>query len=274
MLGTVIGDIVGSPYEFRNHRSKSFPLFHPRSRFTDDTVCTIGVADALLAGGDPARVLQAWCRRYESNGGWGRRFSQWITDDDPRPYGSLGNGGAMRVSPAGLLACSVDDALTLARRVTVITHDHPDGLQGALAVAAAIRWAREGMKGPGIRANVVARFGYDLSASVAVIRRGYEHSEESARSVPQAITCALEATDFEDALRNAVSIGGDSDTIAAIAGGIAEARFGIPPKIGAMGWRYLPDDMREVLRRLYVAAGVALPPVGTEASECGYSCRT
>ena len=259
MLGTIIGDIVGSPYEFRNHRSKSFPLFHPRSRFTDDTVCTIGVADALLAGGDPAPVLQAWCRRYESNGGWGRRFSFWITDDDPRPYGSLGNGGAMRVSPAGLLAHSIDDALTLATRVTAITHDHPDGLRAALAVAAAIRWAREGLGAQNIRENIVERFGYDLSASVDAIRPGYQRSEESARSVPQAIICALEASGFEDALRNAVSIGGDSDTIAAIAGGIAEARFGIPPDIAAAGWRYLPEDMREVLVRLYAAAGCPVP---------------
>ena len=259
MLGTLIGDLVGSPYEFRNHRSKSFPLFHPRSRFTDDTVCTIGVADALLSGGNPARVLQTWCRRYESNGGWGRRFSQWITDDEPRPYGSLGNGGAMRVSPAGLLAHSVDDALTLARRVTVITHDHPDGLQGALAVAAAIRWAREGLPGPGIRERIEARFGYDLSASVDAIRPGYPRTEAAGGSVPQAITCALEATDFEDALRNAVSIGGDSDTISAIAGGIAEARFGIPPDIATTGWGFLPEDMRAVLGRLYAAAGAPVP---------------
>jgi ADP-ribosylglycohydrolase len=260
MLGTILGDIVGSPYEFRNHRSKAFqPLFHPRARFTDDTVCTIGVADALLSGGDPTRVLQTWCLRYESNGGWGQRFSLWITADDPRPYGSLGNGGAMRVSPAGLLAHSVDDALTLATRVTEITHDHPDGLQAACAVAAAIRWAREGLSGPRIRELVEAHFGYDLAADVATIRPGYQRTEAAAGSVPQAITCALEATDFEDALRNAVSIGGDSDTIAAIAGGIAEARFGIPPDIATTGWGLLPADMREVLKRLYAAAGATLP---------------
>lgn len=260
MLGTLIGDIVGSVYEFRNHRSKHFqPLFHPRARFTDDTVCTVGVADALLTGGDPARVLQAWCRRYEGNGGWGRRFSMWITDDDPKPYGSHGNGGAMRVSPAGLLGRSLEDTLGRALRVTAITHDHPEGIRGALAVAAAIHWARAGLTADRIRDEVTAQFAYDLSASVDDIRPGYQRSEASAKSVPQAIVCALEATDFEDALRNAVSIGGDSDTIAAIAGGIAEARFGIPKPIAQVGWGFLPADMREVLTRLYDAARVASP---------------
>lgn len=266
MLGTVIGDIVGSVYEFRNHRSKHFqPLFHPRARFTDDTVCTVGIADALLTGGEPARVLQAWCRRYESNGGWGQRFSLWITDDDPRPYGSHGNGGAMRVSPAGLLGCSIEDTLGRALRVTTITHDHPEGIRGALAVAAAIRWAREGMTAEQIRDEVTAQFAYDLTARVDDIRPGYQRSEASAKSVPQAIICALEAADFEDALRNAVSIGGDSDTIAAIAGGIAEARFGIPASIAQTGWAYLPADMQVVMVRLYEAAGCALPVARSSA---------
>ena len=252
MLGTIIGDIAGSAYEFANYRAKDFqPFFHQKARFTDDTVCTIAIADALLTGRDPAATLRDWCQRYYDNGGWGQRFALWIGDDEMGPYNSLGNGGAMRVSPAGLLAESIDEAITLANHVTAITHNHPEGMRGAAATAVAIHLAKAGNSSSDIRQAVGERFGYNLSMTVDQIRPSYRHSERAAESVPQALICALEATDFEDAIRNAISIGGDSDTIAAIAGGVAEARFGIDGGIAAQAWGYLPQDMRGVLTALY-----------------------
>lgn len=252
MLGTIIGDIAGSAYEFANYRAKDFqPFFHKKARFTDDTVCTVAIADSLLTGRYPAATLRDWCRRYYDNGGWGQRFALWIGDDEMGPYNSLGNGGAMRVSPAGLLAKSVDEAIALANHVTAITHNHPEGLRGAAAIAVAIHLAKTGASSGHIRQTIGQRFDYNLSVTVDQIRPGYRHSERTADSVPQALVCALEATDFEDAIRNAISIGGDSDTIAAIAGGIAEARFGIDDEIAAQGWAYLPQDMRAVLFNLY-----------------------
>ena len=252
MLGAIIGDIAGSAFEFNNYRSKDFtPFFHAKARFTDDTVCTVAIADALLTGKAPAATLREWCRRYFDNGGWGQRFALWIGDDDMGPYNSLGNGGAMRVSPAGLLADSVDDAISLANYVTAITHSHPEGMRGAAATAVAIHLAKSGTSSDGIRQAITERFGYNLSMTVDQIRPGYRHTERAADSVPQALVCALEATDFEDAIRNAISIGGDSDTIAAIAGGVAEARFGIDEAIATQAWRLLPADMRAVLSDLY-----------------------
>lgn len=255
MLGTIIGDIVGSVYEFNNFKSKGFdPFFHARARFTDDTVCTIAIADALTGGIHPTASLKAWGEKYWDNGGWGRSFALWLGSDDSKPYGSYGNGSAMRVSPAGLLANSLEEAIRLARDVTEVTHNHPEGIKGAAATAAAVFLARSGSSQGEIRQYVTVTFGYDLESSVDEIRPGYVFNERCQDTVPQALTCALEATSFEDAIRNAVSIGGDSDTIAAIAGGVAEAMFGIPEDIARKGWNYLPDDMREVLTRLYEIA--------------------
>lgn len=157
----------------------------------------------------------------------------------------------MRVGPAGLLATSLEDALELSQQVTVITHNHPEGIKGAAATSVAIWLARQHTEAADIRQELMARFGYDLHRTVDEIRPGYRFTEASADSVPQALICALEATSYEDALRNAVSIGGDSDTIAAIAGSVAEARFGIPQEIAVKSWSYLPRDMREVLTALY-----------------------
>ena len=232
MLGTITGDIIGSAYEKANYRGKDFaPLFHPRARFTDDTVCTVAIADALRSGTHPAVALQTWGRRYEHIGGWGQRFALWLADDDPQPYGSWGNGGAMRVSPVGLLASSEAEVLDMAWRVTAVTHDHLEGIKGAQATALAIWLARQNESIERIRQQISERFGYDLDTTVDAIRPTYRHSEAAHLSVPQALVCALEATSYEDAIRNAVSIGGDSDTIAAIAGGVAEARFGMPEDI-------------------------------------------
>lgn len=255
MLGTIIGDIVGSSYEFKNCRRKDFqPFFHQASRFTDDTVCTIAVADSLLNNIHPADSLRKWGRRYWKNGGWGRSFALWLAEDEAGPYNSLGNGGAMRVSPAAFLASSLDEAICLANSVTSVTHNHPEGMKGADAIASAIFLAREGCPVTDLRSKLQAKFEYDLACSVDEIRPGYRHSERSADTVPQALICALEAVSFEDAIRNAVSIGGDSDTIAAMAGGVAEARFGLPPQYAEIAWKMLPQEMQAILQQLYERA--------------------
>lgn len=252
MLGSIIGDIVGSPYEFKTIKVKDFtPLFHRDARFTDDTVCTVAVADALISGADPGAKLQEWCRRYADNGGWGQRFALWILDDDPKPYGSWGNGAAMRIAPVGCLASSEQETLDWADTVTLTTHNHPDAVTAARAVALAVHWARRKLPAAEISRRVHDRFGYDTTITPDQIRPTYRRTEKARDSVPQAIVCALQSTSYEDALRNAVSLGGDSDTIAAIAGGIAEALHGIPGDIAATGWRYLPADMRAVLVKFY-----------------------
>lgn len=252
MLGSIIGDIAGSVYEFNNYRAKDFsPFFHPEAAFTDDTVCTVAIADALLHNKCPARTLKDWGERYWSNGGWGRSFALWLGSDSLGPYGSYGNGAAMRVAPAGLLASSLEEAQAFSVKVTEVTHNHPEGIRGAAATASAVYMARTGSSQEQIREYVIAMFGYDLSRTVDEIRPNYVFNETCQRSVPEALTCVLEAVDFEDAIRNAISIGGDSDTIAAIAGGIAEAMFGIPDDLARDCWATLPLDMREVLTKLY-----------------------
>ena len=252
MIGAIIGDIVGSVYEFDNYRAKDFqPLFHPKAFFTDDTVCTVAVADALLNNRPPAEALKDWGRRYWHIGGWGKRFGDWLSGADMNPYGSFGNGAAMRVSPAGFLAGTVEEAICLSSRVTEVTHNHPEGLRGAAATAVAIHLARKGTLAAEIRTEISGRFGYDLTMSVDEIRPVYRYNETCQDTVPQALTCALEASSFEDAIRNAISIGGDSDTIAAIAGGLAEALFGTPLPISEKGWSFLPEDMQAVVKALY-----------------------
>ena len=256
MLGAIIGDIVGSVYEFNNYRAKDFtPFFHPKAFFTDDTVCTIAVADALVNRKDPATTLREWGRRYWNNGGWGQRFALWIATDGMGPYNSLGNGAAMRVSAAGLLATSIEEAIALSDRVTEVTHNHTEGMRGGAATAVAIHMARTGRGAEEIRQAIVQRFQYDLTPSVDEIRPTYRYNERSQDTVPQALTCASEANDYEDAIRNAISIGGDSDTIAAIAGAVAEALFGISDDVAAEAWRFLPTEMRVVLQDLYATAG-------------------
>ncbi|CAH1748225.1 ADP-ribosylglycohydrolase [Thauera humireducens] len=256
MLGAIIGDIVGSVYEFSNHRSKVFePFFHPNAFYTDDTICTVAVADALVNDRHPAQALKDWGRRYWDNGGWGQRFAMWLASDELAPYGSFGNGAAMRVAPAGLLANSVDEAIALARKVTEVTHDHTEGLKGAEATALAVFLARQRVTPANIRFAIIERYGYDLERTPDDIRPGYRFDVTCQETVPQALVCALTATSYVDAIRNAISIGGDSDTVAAIAGGVAEAMFGIPDEVAHQGWGFLPQQMRVVLKELYRAAG-------------------
>lgn len=258
MLGAIVGDIVGSIYEFANHRSKDFPLFGPGAELTDDTVLTLAVADALLNDRPPRETLYLWAVRHPKRG-YGGGFAKWLTTWELAPYDSWGNGAAMRVSPAALLANTLDEALEAARRVTVVTHSHPEGIKGALATAHAIFLARFGA-GPGeIRRTIEDEYGYDLDRTVDSIRPGYTFSESCQETVPEAIVCALEARDFEDAIRNAISIGGDSDTIAAIAGPIAEARFGIPDGIAHAALARVTDEMRGLLHALYARSEYVHP---------------
>ncbi len=250
MLGACIGDIIGSVYEFQAWKSRNFPLFGEKSEFTDDTVCTIAVAECLLDNTDPAAALRQWGRRYPGRG-YGGSYAVWLKDSNMGPYNSYGNGAAMRVSPAAWLGHSLEEALAFARQVTEVTHNHPEGIKGAEATVTAIWLARHGVTPADIRRRIQASFGYDLSRSVDEIRPEYRFNEICQDTVPQAITCALEATSFEDAIRNAVSLGGDADTLAAIAGPISEVLYGIPEDIRRKGWMRLPKDMLGVLARLY-----------------------
>ena len=260
MWGAVVGDIVGSRFEFAPEpkRPKDFEFLHSRCHFTDDSVCTAGVADSLLHARPPAAALQDWCRRYPDKS-YGASFVQWIQEENPRPYGSCGNGAAMRVSPAAFL--NRDDlgaALAASDRVTAITHDHPEGMKGARATTHAVWLAFRGEAAGAIRAAVADGYGYDLSRSVDQIRPDYRYSEICQQTVPEALTCALESTSFEDAVRSAVSLGGDADTLAAIAGAVAEALHGIPKGMAdAVRERYLgdADDIAGVMEEMYGRRG-------------------
>ncbi len=250
MRGAILGDIIGSTYEFHPYKSKDFPLFNEGSDFTDDTVCTVALGLALLDQLNPAETLHDFCKRYPHRG-YGGMFRRWIRSDDPQPYHSFGNGAAMRVSNAALLATSFEDAIANASLITAITHNHPEGLKGAYATTAAIWWAFEGKSSNEIRQFITEKYNYDLSRSVDEVREVCTFNETCQISVPEALICALEATDFIDAIRNAVSIGGDADTQAAIAGAVAEARFGIPNEWIEKLDYYLSEELNTILLRLY-----------------------
>ena len=258
MYGAILGDMIGAPYEFdRGNKSKEFPLFRKRSHFTDDTVMTVAVADALLEAKDKepeeiraavVRSMQKWGRKYP-NAGYGGKFYWWLKDNDPQPYGSWGNGSAMRVSSAGWLFGTLEETRKAARLTAEVTHNHPEGVKGAEATAAAIFLAWTGSTKEEIKEYIVREFGYDLSRTCDEIRPGYRHVENCQQTVPEAITAFLEGKDFEDVIRTAVSLGGDCDTLTCIAGGIAEAFYGVPEELKVECRRRLPEDMREVLDR-------------------------
>jgi ADP-ribosylglycohydrolase len=249
MIGAIIGDIVGSKYEFNNIKTKEFPLFSEGCSFTDDTVLTIAMADCLLDGGDLAERLVEYGRKYPHLS-YGGMFGRWLRGGSREPYNSSGNGSAMRVSAVAWVATDEAEVMALAKSSAEVTHNHPEGIRGAQAAALAVWMASQETPSEDIRAAITERFCYDLTESVDSIRTWYRFDESCAGTVPQAIICALDATDFEDAIRNAISIGGDSDTVAAITGGIAEAMFGVPEAIEAKARSYLPVEFIEVLNRI------------------------
>ena len=255
MLGAIIGDIVGSRFEFHNLKSRNFSLFSPQCHVTDDSVMTLAVAKSLLEYlRNPEEALgeqaQFWLRKigiHYPNCGYGSRFFTWIFTDTPLPYNSYGNGAAMRVSPCGFAADSLEDAIQMAREVTEITHNHPEGMKGAEAVAAAIYIALHGGSINQIRSYINDRY-YTLDFTLDRIRDSYTFDASCQGSVPQAITAFLESNGFEDAIRNAISIGGDSDTIASITGALAEAYYGVPDYIREQTLPYLDRAQLEILR--------------------------
>ncbi|MDR1246871.1 MAG: ADP-ribosylglycohydrolase family protein, partial [Clostridiales Family XIII bacterium] len=234
MLGAIIGDIVGSRFEFDNIKTTKFDMFAPDCRFTDDTVMTLAIAKAIVdadgdwerLGGLAVKYMRELGRRY-CPGDYGANFSEWLHSDSIGPYNSYGNGAAMRVSPCGFAARTLDEAKLLARKVTEVTHNHPEGIKGAEAVASCIYMNREGKSKDEIRAYVDKHY-YPMDFTLDGIRADYEFNETCQDTVPQAITAFLESEGLRSAVRLAVSIGGDSDTLAAIAGSIAGARYGIP----------------------------------------------
>ena len=260
MLGAIVGDIVGSPYEFtrNNIKTTDFPLFSKRSQFTDDTVMTLAVAEALMLCGETItedkfeasviKMMRDFGLRYP-DAGYGARFSGWLTTRKPEPYNSFGNGSAMRVSP---VAWAFDDLGNVERFAVAsarVTHNHPDGIKGAQATATAILLARQGRTQAEIKRYIEGLYDYDLSRTLDEIRPKYYHVESCQETVPEAITAFLEAEGFEDAGRKAVSLGGDSDTLTAITASIAEAAWGIPNEIETEALSRLDPFLRDVLER-------------------------
>ena len=277
MLGAIVGDIVGSIYEWNNIKTKNFPLFSERGFFTDDTVMTIAIAEAIMDGGKKDNFINSmkkWGRLYPHSG-YGGNFERWLFSDDREPYNSWGNGSAMRVSPCGwFMDCGFyartgmfpSNGWKLVKESAAVTHNHPEGIKGAEATAFAIfmsrfyfgGWAFDHGNGDytspemwkaDIKARIESSTGYDLSRTLDEIRPTYTFNESCQETVPEAITAFLESSDFEDAIRNAISLGGDSDTLAAITGSIAEAAYGIPKEIEEKALSYLDTPLRDVYDR-------------------------
>lgn len=258
MYGALLGDMIGAPYEFdRSPKAKDFPLFSRESHFTDDSVMTIAVAEALLSLEQNAdddtvhhavsKAMRTWGRKYP-NAGYGDRFYDWLfTHCQPKPYNSWGNGSAMRVSSVAWLFDTIEETRRFAKLTAEVTHNHPEGIKGAEATASAIFMARTGTSKDEIKDYIIREFDYDLFHTCDEIRSTYHHVESCQETVPEAIIAFLEGTDFEDVIRTAVSLGGDCDTLTCIAGAMAEAFFGVPDEMKEECRKRLPDDMREVL---------------------------
>ncbi len=273
MLGAIVGDIVGSVYEWDNIKTKDFPLFRDDCFFTDDTVMTCAVAEAIINGGQKDDFIDAMKKygRMYPDADYGARFDSWIRSDNREPYNSFGNGSAMRVSPCAWAMDATTDELPsevkrLAQLSAEVTHNHPEGIKGAMATSDAIFMCRYYFGGYSgdygkpindnpteckrlIKEHIEQEYGYNLSQTLDEIRPTYRFNETCQDTVPQAIVAFLESTDFEDAIRNAISLGGDSDTLAAITGSIAEAAYGIPDWIKDKAYTYLDEPLKDLLRR-------------------------
>ena len=272
MYGALLGDMIGAPYEFdRGNKTKEFPLFGKGTEFTDDSVMTIAVAEALLDArghgveNDEAAVkgllvdsMKRWGRKYP-DAGYGSKFIWWLMLEDGSPYYSYGNGSAMRVSSVGWLYNDLDTTRKVAAWTAGVTHNHPEGIKGAEVTASAIFMARNHAAEEEIRKYIMHEFGYDLNRTCDEIRPTYHHVESCQETVPEAITAFLEGTDFEDVIRTAVSLGGDCDTLTCIAGSIAEAFYGVPEEMKAECRKRLPKDMLKVLDRFEEHKAEAIP---------------
>ena len=250
MLGAIAGDIIGSVYEFRNTKSMDFELFTPWSNFTDDSVMTLAVAkwlveDKMHSSDSLIRCMKELGNRYP-NAGYGGNFRFWLRQEKPQPYNSWGNGAGMRVSPVGLYAKSLDEALTLAAISASVSHNHPEGIKGAQAIASSVFLCKEGKSKQEIKEYVETSFGYDLNRTINDIRPQYCFDVSCQGSVPEAIIAFLEGNSFEEVIRLAISLGGDSDTIGAMAGAIAACCYEIPDYITEKCNNILTDDLREI----------------------------
>ena len=259
MIGAVAGDIIGSVHEFFQEKVYDFPLFTPGSRFTDDTVLSIAVAECLLDGTAYVDAFHDYANSWPDRG-FGGTFTRWFMEKSREPYGSWGNGSAMRVGPVGFAFPTLEQVLEEARRSAVVTHDHPEGVKGAQAVAAAVFLARQGETKERIRGYLEETFGYDLHRTVEQIRPEYTFDVSCQGSVPEAIIAFLDSADFEDAVRLAVSLGGDADTQACMAGVIAEAYYGgVPAEIATEALARLDERLRDMLVRFCTAHGINVP---------------
>lgn len=251
LCGAVAGDIIGSIYEWNATKKTEFYLFTPFSKYTDDTVMTVANADWLNTGDSLLGIMQDYGNRFP-HAGYGGMFRSWLREDDPKPYNSFGNGSAMRVSPVGWVFNTLEETLEAAKTSAEITHNHPEGIKGAQATAACIFMARTGKSKEEIKEYIELTFGYDLSRTCDEIRPNYKFDVTCQGSVPESIIAFLESTDFENALRLAISLGGDADTMGAITGGIAEAYYGdVPVHIRKEVLKRLPNDFIEVLQKFY-----------------------
>ena len=253
MLGALVGDIIGSMYEFLNTKRTDFELFPEGSRFTDDSVMTLAVAKWLLEDEAHSIHYLIYCMQelgdHYPNAGYGGRFMEWLFEENPQPYNSWGNGAGMRVSPVGLYAKTLDEALALAALTACVSHNHPEGVKGAQAIAASVFLCKQGKSKQEIKEYVEQTFGYNLHRTIAEIRPNYYFDVSCQGSVPEAIIAFLEGNSFEEVIRLAISIGGDSDTIGAMAGAIAACRYPIPEEIAERCDSLLTEDLRDIKDR-------------------------
>ncbi len=249
MLGAIAGDIIGSVYEWNNTNDYNFPLFQNKSHFTDDTVLTVAVAEWILTGKNLSSLLKSYTNNYPRRG-YGSNFLKWAQSESFKPYNSWGNGSAMRVSPIGFSCNSLEEVMEKAKQSAEVTHNHPEGIKGAQAVASAIFLAKTKKK-KDIQEYIESAFGYDLSEPLISIKEWYKFDVSCQGSVPQSIIAFLESESLEDSIRKAVSIGGDSDTIACITGGIAEAYFGIPQNLKKTVLERLDEPLKNIVKTFY-----------------------
>jgi ADP-ribosylglycohydrolase len=249
MLGAIAGDVIGSVHEFIATKTKDFPLFVPGSTFTDDSVLTVAVADWILSGTDLVDAFHQYVESYPGRG-YGGMFGQWAGAKSRKPYNSFGNGSAMRVSPVGFAFETIEEVRAHAERSAAVTHNHEEGIRGAEATAAAVFYARKYRDKDQLRESITSQFGYDLSRTLDDIRPDYNFNETCQNTVPEALIAFLESTSYEDAIRNAISLGGDADTLACITGGVAEAFYGgVPREIASRVEALLDEPLLQVVQR-------------------------